>query len=122
MVGVDGDVATVETHDGASLRLPASRLDAHGDVRIGVRPEKVELVRPGDDARDGWNVLRGTVIVAAFLGVSIQYLIRTAGGEELTVFAPNRDGTPPDVFTVGREVLLTWNPDFTFVVDKEAST
>ena len=122
VVGVDGDVATVETHDGASLRLPASRLDAHGDVRIGVRPEKVELVRPGDDARDGWNVLRGTVIVAAFLGVSIQYLIRTAGGEELTVFAPNRDGTPPDVFTVGREVLLTWNPDFTFVVDKEAST
>jgi spermidine/putrescine transport system ATP-binding protein len=78
-------------------------------------------VRPGDDVRDGWNVLRGTVLVAAFLGVSIQYLIRAPGGEELTVIAPNRDGTPPDVFTVGREVLLTWNPDFTFVVDKEAS-
>ncbi|UUY06338.1 TOBE domain-containing protein [Svornostia abyssi] len=54
--------------------------------------------------------------------MSIQYLIRAAGGEELTVVAPNRDGTAPDVFTVGRDVFLTWNPDFTFVVDKEAST
>ena len=36
------------------------------------------------------------MIVAAFLGVSIQYLIRAAGGEELTVVAPNRDGTAPD--------------------------
>ena len=122
VIGADGDVASVETHDGAQLQLPASRLDAHGDVRIGVRPEKVQLAEPGGDVPSGWNVLRGQVIVAAFLGVSIQYLIRAAGGEELTVIAPNRDGTPPDVFTVGRDVLLTWNPDFTFVTDKEAPT
>jgi spermidine/putrescine transport system ATP-binding protein len=64
-------------------------------------------------------VLRGTVVVASFLGVSIQYLIRTAGGEELTVFAQNTDGSEPESFAVGREVHLTWNPHHTFVVAKE---
>ncbi|MBJ7329849.1 MAG: ABC transporter ATP-binding protein [Solirubrobacteraceae bacterium] len=121
VIGADGDVASVETHDGATLRLPAARTDAHGEVRIGVRPEKVQLAQSEADVPDGWNTLRGTVIVSAFLGVSIQYVVRAAGGEELTVIAPNRDGTAPDVFTVGRDVLLTWNPEFTFVVDKEVA-
>ena len=53
----------------------------------------------GDD-----NVLRGTVVVAAFLGTSIQYVVKAPGGEELTVFAQNLDGSEPDSFGPGREV------------------
>jgi spermidine/putrescine transport system ATP-binding protein len=60
-------------------------------------------------------------VVASFLGVSIQYLVRSAGGEELTVFAQNTDGSEPESFAVGREVQLTWNPEHTFVVAKEQS-
>ena len=41
------------------------------------------------------NALRGTVVVAAFLGTSIQYVIKAPGGEELTVFAQNLDGSEP---------------------------
>ncbi len=67
------------------------------------------------------NSLRGTVVVAAFLGTSIQYVIQAPGGEELTVFAQNLDGSEPDSFGPGREVDLTWNPHHTFVVAKEQS-
>ena len=90
----EGGTASVETHDGARLSLPADRIGPHGDdaVRVGVRPEKITLVPAGQDCPSGTNILRGTVVVAAFLGVSIQYVIRAAGGEELTVIAQNAEG------------------------------
>ena len=86
-----------------------------------MRPEKITLVPAGQDCPSGTNVLRGTVVVAAFLGVSIQYLIRAAGGEELTVFAQNAEGAEPDALGVGREVQLAWQPQHTFVVAKETT-
>jgi spermidine/putrescine transport system ATP-binding protein len=117
----NGALARVRTHDGAELHVPAERIGPHGSdaVRVGVRPEKVTLIPAGTDAPEGANVLRGTVVVASFLGVSIQYLVRALGGEELTVFAPNVDGAEPESLAVGREVQLTWNPHHTFVVAKE---
>src|SRR4051812_29343223 len=41
-----GELATVVTHDGATLHVPADRIGPHGtgDVSVGVRPEKVTLV------------------------------------------------------------------------------
>jgi spermidine/putrescine transport system ATP-binding protein len=113
--------ATVETHDGATLHVPSDRIGPHGSdaVRIGVRPEKVRLSPAGTDVSG--NVLRGTVVVASFLGVSIQYVVRAAGGEELTVFAQNLDGAEPESLGPGREVQLSWDPQHTFVVAKEGS-
>jgi spermidine/putrescine transport system ATP-binding protein len=121
--GSDPDVGTVETHDGATLRVPLDRIGPHGGnaVQIGVRPEKVTLIQGATEPPSGANAIRGTILVAAFLGVSIQYLVRSAGGEELTVFAQNTDGSEPESFAVGREVQLTWNPEHTFVVAKEQS-
>jgi len=57
-------------------------------------------------------------MVAAFLGISIQYVIRAKGGEELNVFAQNADGSEPDSLGVGREVQLAWKPEHTFVVGR----
>src|SRR5919199_741589 len=113
--------AMVETHDGATLHVPSDRIGPHGPdaVRIGVRPEKVTLSPAGASVAEGRNVLRGTVVVASFLGVSIQYVIRAAGGEELTVFAQNLDGAEPESLGPGREVQLAWDPQHTFVVAKE---
>jgi spermidine/putrescine transport system ATP-binding protein len=117
----NGALATLVTDDGATLHVPAERVGPHQTdaVQVGVRPEKVTLVAAGQDCGPGVNVLRGTVVVASFLGVSIQYVVRAAGGEELTVFAQNTDGSEPESFAVGREVQLTWNPHHTFVVGKE---
>jgi spermidine/putrescine transport system ATP-binding protein len=115
------EMATVETPDG-TVHIPCSRMsEAPGDaVRIGVRPEKIELVPAADGAPPGRNALRGTVTVASFLGVSIQYVVTAPGGEELHVFAPNRDGGQPPGLGVGHEVLLTWDPQHTFVVARDA--
>jgi spermidine/putrescine transport system ATP-binding protein len=120
MRGTDGDMSRVETHDGAKLHAPTSRcVVKDGDVRVGVRPEKVRLVPAGQEVRGDLNVLHGKVIVAAFLGVSIQYLIKASGGEELTVFAQNADGSEPDSLAAGRDVQLVWEPQHTFVVARE---
>ena len=119
----EGGLTGIETHDGARLQVPSDRVGPHDtdSIRVGVRPEKITL-RPANGAGHGdRNALRGTVVVAAFLGTSIQYVIRAAGGEELTVFAQNVDGSEPDTFGPGREVRLTWNPHHTFVVAKEQS-
>ena len=126
LASTEGDVAGVETHDGARLTLPADRIGPHGTdaVRVGVRPEKITLVPAGQECPAGSNVLRGTVVVAAFLGVSIQYLIQAAGGEELTVIAQNADGAGAGgdgSLGVGREVQLAWQPQHTFVVAKETT-
>ena len=63
-------------------------------------------------------MLQGTVVVASFLGTSIQYVVRAKGGEERNVFAPNADGSEPDSLGVGREVHLAWKPEHTFVVGR----
>lgn len=118
-----GDMAIVETHDGATLRVPADRIGPHGTdaVKVGVRPEKVALSPAGTPVDGGANLLRGTVLVSSFLGVSLQYVVRAAGGEELTVVAQNSDGAEPDSLGAGREVQLSWSPQHTFVVAKEPS-
>jgi spermidine/putrescine transport system ATP-binding protein len=115
------EMATVQTDDG-TVHVPCARMsEAPGDaVRIGVRPEKIELVPAEAGTPPGRNALRGTVTVASFLGVSIQYVVTAPGGEELTVIAPNRDGGQPSALGVGREVLLTWDPQHTFVVARDA--
>ena len=120
IAGRDNGLARLETHDGATLRVPSDRCGPHaGDnVRAGVRPEKITLLPEGAPVPDGSNVLRGQVLVAAFLGVSIQYVVRAAGGEELNVFAQNTDGSEPESLGAGRRVQLAWRPEHTFVVGR----
>jgi spermidine/putrescine transport system ATP-binding protein len=117
----NSDVATVTTDDG-TVHVPCDRMAATAGeaVRIGVRPEKIELVPAADGVPEGRNALRGQVTVASFLGVSIQYVVTAPGGEELTVFAPNIHGEQPRALGVGQEVLLTWDPQHTFVVRRDA--
>jgi spermidine/putrescine transport system ATP-binding protein len=116
----NGQRAEFKTHDGARVALPLDRLNGQtvgASMMCGVRPEKVRLVENKDAPQDGHNVLHGRVELASFLGTSIQYVVRAAGGEELTVVEQNTgDGTS---IGPGREVLVTWNPEHTFVVDKE---
>jgi spermidine/putrescine transport system ATP-binding protein len=119
----EGPMAEFETHDGARLLLPEERVNgAGGPLRVGVRPEKITLAAadaagvPGDA-----NSLRGRISVASFLGVSIQYLVRTPGGEELTVISPNRTGAEPEALGPGHDVVLTWDPRHTFAIAKEES-
>ena len=110
----DGRVAVFDTHDGARIVAPDAAART-GDVRVGVRPEKLAIV---EEPPDGFNAIRGRIDVATFLGVSLQYVVRTAGGEEITLVEQNREGAHRAV-APGEEVVLAWRPEHTFVVAKE---
>lgn len=119
---VDGEFNRVVTHDGAELLLLQHRIGelASGPVRIGVRPEKLLVVPVGEDPPPGSNVLRGRVSVSSFLGVTVEYVVMTSGGDELTVICQNDTGDLEETLGAGREVTLAWDPRHTFVVEGEA--
>ena len=82
-----------------------------GEVAAGVRPEKITIGSGG-----GANELAGTIAETAYIGVATQLVVRTADGT-VQVFAQNIDagGRVP---TPGSNVILSWSPEATFVVDR----
>ena len=102
---------------GSKLVAPAARArSSEGDVWVGVRPEKVFLAPADSETDDGSNVLRGAVVTdVSFVGVSTQYLARTAWGQELMVFEQNTGARQS--FRPGDPVDLHWMPDHTFLLD-----
>ena len=113
--GADG-YATVVVQ-GSPVRLPLIRVHTDGDsVHVGVRPEKLRLqFRDGAEIRDNENRMDVIVSDSSFIGVSTQYLVDTAWGQELTVFAQN---THRDQRLVpGARAVLTWAPDHSFALD-----
>jgi spermidine/putrescine transport system ATP-binding protein len=116
--GRDSRFTSIRTAAGEVLRVPADRLAAgSGAARIGVRPEKIRILPGTATVPELDNSLRGTVVLASYLGVALHYQVRTRTGDELTVVVQNVG----DAATVspGQEVLLTWGADHTFAVIRE---
>jgi spermidine/putrescine transport system ATP-binding protein len=68
------------------------------------------------------NALAGTVLDASYIGVSTQYLVETADGHKLTVYAQNLETSgASEVLSDGQQVTVTWRPQHTFVIDREAT-
>jgi len=117
----DGDLAHIRLPEGASVRVPAGDIDGAVAVRIGVRPEKLRVlaVDPSAAVDPSLNHLDGTVVDASYVGVSTQYLVRTADGHRLTVYAQNLETSgASEVLANGAPVRLTWKPHHTFVIDE----
>jgi spermidine/putrescine transport system ATP-binding protein len=110
-----GDVATVLVGGGSTVTLPADRLDGlESRFKIGVRPEKIFLLRRREDVPEGWNSVRGTIRDAAYVGVSHQFTVDGAVDRSLTVYEQNFSGE--SVPHPGDEVRLVWKPEHTFAV------
>jgi len=108
--GVVEDAETVRLDGGVAIRLPAGRLPSRGHhVAVGVRPEKIAL--DGSEA----NVLRGTVLDRAYVGVATQYVVETPAGS-VTVYVQNALAAA-SAHEPGTSVELSFNPEATFVVD-----
>jgi spermidine/putrescine transport system ATP-binding protein len=89
---------------------------ASGDIRIGVRPEKIRL---GDNG--GGNRLAGTVRETAYTGLATQVIVTTQVGD-VTVFQQNAE-TGASIPAVGSSVIVSWAPNATFIVEQgEEST
>ena len=116
--GADGAVLRLDVH-GARIAAGKDRARVtDGDVWVGVRPEKMQLSDPGEDLRDGHNVLvDGQVSDVSFVGVSTQYLVRMPWGQELQVFEQNTGRRR--IFRVGDKVELSWRPEYAFLLDHE---
>jgi spermidine/putrescine transport system ATP-binding protein len=114
-----GDDEIVVDANGTKLVAPASRARrTTGTVWVGVRPEKVFLVRAGAERRDGSNALPGGVLSdVSFIGVSTQYLVQMPWGQELTVFEQNSGAG--DSFRRGEQVDLQWAAEHTFLLDAD---
>ncbi len=61
------------------------------------------------------NSSPGIVTDASFTGMSTQYLVRTAWGQELQVFAQNLSAEEP--IRLGDDVLLAWETAHSFGLD-----
>jgi spermidine/putrescine transport system ATP-binding protein len=81
-----------------------------GRVEAGVRPEKITLGHGG-----GANELQGTIAETAYIGVATQVVVETPAGT-IHVFAQNL-GAGGRALSPGSDVLLSWAPESTFVVD-----
>ncbi len=118
-IGSDGEDWTVTLPSGAVVRAPKSLGDIGSNGAIGVRPEKLTLLEPGQQSKG--NALEGTVVDTSYLGVITQYVVEGKGGLRLLVSEQNIDRTTKsDTWRPGEQVTLTWKPEHGFVVGDAA--
>ncbi|MCE0538915.1 ABC transporter ATP-binding protein [Kineosporia rhizophila] len=110
--GTDGDYLVVEVQ-GQRVGILRGRCENDGDLLLGVRPEKIQIMDAGARVPHALNRFTGGVVVdASYLGVSTQYLVRMPWGQNLTVFSQNLGlGVG---FRDGEQVQLAWEPDHSF--------
>ena len=119
-IGSDGEDWTVALPSGAVVRAPKSLGDIGSSGAIGVRPEKLTLLEPGQQSKG--NTLEGTVVDTSYLGVITQYVVEGKGGLRLLVSEQNVGRTTrSDTWRPGEQVTLTWKPEHGFVVGDAAS-
>lgn len=125
VIGGDGNLADLRLADGTRVQAPSGGLDGSTQVRIGVRPEKLRVQPLADgevaEAAGDANAIEGRVLDASYIGVSTQYLVETADGRRITVYAQNLETAgASEVLADGQRVRLSWKPQHTFVIEQAA--
>lgn len=114
VTGKDGTHALIDVH-GTTIRAPAAIVPPDSAVRIGVRPEKIDLLAAASSENAGdRNELDAVITDSSFIGVSTQFQVRTQWDQELTVFAQNL--RPSEELRPGAPVRLCWNPKQSFAL------
>jgi len=116
IIGREGDVVKVEM-EGTVVSIQAER--AHSDEGagwVGIRPEKVLIAPAGQPIDAPGNHMTGAYVTdVSFVGVSTQYLVRMAWGQELMAFEQNTGVR--GIIPVGTQVDVSWKPEFAFLLD-----
>ncbi len=108
---IDGRFAVVRLTSGETCLTSAAGdgVSVGRRVELSIRPESVALdARNGDgaEATDVPGAIPATVEQVAYLGGSVQYLVRSMGGLTITALAPKIGARLP----VGGIVDVTWSP------------
>ena len=114
IAGHDGDDLVVHAQ-GAKVRIPRSRAQvSDGEVWLGVRPEKVILAEASEGLH-GNSLGPARVVDVSFVGVSTQYVVRTAWGQELMAFEQNTGERP--LMRTGDSVDVRFSGAHAFLLD-----
>jgi spermidine/putrescine transport system ATP-binding protein len=115
---VNGSVARVGLDAGGMVSLPSDRLpQRNGEVRIGVRPEKIEIKPESHRTNGDQNSIPATIMISTYTGVSTAYECKAQDGSKVVVFVQNL-GTDVESLGAGANVILNWDPEHTFAVSK----
>jgi putative spermidine/putrescine transport system ATP-binding protein len=89
-------------------------------ARFTVRPEKIRLLGPSDQA-DGLQVESGRVIGVAYAGMITRYVVALDRGGELQVVHQNLETSSAEALDQrGREVKVGWRSEHAVAVREEA--
>jgi len=113
---VDAGAARVRLDSGDRCIAAADGRQAGQAIQLSVRPESITIAAP--NGSNGAAHLEAEVEQVAYLGASVQYHVRTAGGLGLSVLA----GKVGSRFATGDTVVLAWAPSDALVLgDRSAA-
>jgi spermidine/putrescine transport system ATP-binding protein len=101
----NGGAVTVRLGSGDQCVVSGTGLAVGAPVEVSIRPESV-ILRPAADGSRSGMPLAATVEQVAYLGGSVQYIVRTTGGLALTALTPKTGTRLP----VGDVVDVSWTP------------
>jgi spermidine/putrescine transport system ATP-binding protein len=106
-----GGAVIVRLGSGDQCVVAGAGLATGAPVEVSVRPESVVL-RAATGRSIGATPLTATVEQVAYLGGTVQYIVRTAGGLALTALTPKTEERLP----VGDVVDVSWAPSEALIV------
>src|SRR6187397_155991 len=113
-----GGYAVMRVGEADRVVLPVGGETNTGDsFRVAVRPERVQIGRPGDSGADGGTRLEGTVVQVVYLGMYTQFHIETAAGRLVSQRLADELVDPPEPTT---RVSVMWEPEHTAVLGETA--
>ena len=118
VAGHEGGMVAIRLTDGTVIRAPAGD-NGQRQVRLGIRPEKLRVVKSDDGqaAAADLNAVEGIVLDSSYVGVSTQYLVQTQDGHRMTAYSQNLEtASVAEALADGQKVRLTWQPRHTFVI------
>jgi putative spermidine/putrescine transport system ATP-binding protein len=88
-----------------------SNVIERGGERVTIRPEKIHLLGPADDA-DGLHSERGRIAEVAYAGMVTRYMVALNDGGTLQLVKQNVEGASAGAAPEqGQEVLVGWRPE-----------
>ena len=113
---VEAGAARVRLDSGDRCIAAADGRHAGQAIQLSVRPESITIAAA--NGSNGAAHLDGEVEQVAYLGASVQYHVRTAGGLGLSVLA----GKVGSRFAAGDTVVLAWAPSDALVLGDRSGT
>jgi ABC-type Fe3+/spermidine/putrescine transport system ATPase subunit len=89
----------------ARIQIHHRTLEPGRQVRLMIRPEKIQLVDP-----DCGKGLAGRIVSVVYLGEAMRLQVEIEGGRLLTVLEQNREPRSAGELQIGQRVSLVWDP------------